>query len=368
MTDHDKRILPVETDRLPITQPSVHSPVSTLPESQPAQQSDSADQPVQRTWWDARLLVVIIATTIVMLILLTTTWLRPVPDLQTNAASWGELEPFRIYQSEDVHNQSLVSAMEHNYIQMINKTAEQEGYKLTVNAVTADENRLILLYTAEMNDSRQIPRVSSVKLLNIATGEPISSSRVRMNGTTGNENRQQYYGTATMRLDHRQNFPREIAAQFRIMSITPDSTSEPGRIRYSPTLLVHFSLAPQFRTQETEIIYPNQVIHWNNHTVLLSRVELSPLEMRVRFTADKDTPAEHAKRDEIWLSPRGVISEKNGQSITLQPLGSRIVSHDPYTFEHVYYSNLLDEPDSLEVVVKPLGTSTYEDTQIIRIK
>ncbi|WP_017813008.1 DUF4179 domain-containing protein [Paenibacillus shenyangensis] len=367
MTDHDKRILPAETDRMPITQPSVH-PSVPVSDSIPLQQSKAADPPERRKWWDARLLVVIIATTIVMMILLITTWLRPVPDLNTYAASWGELEPFHAYQSDDVHNQSLVSAVEHNYIQMVNKTAEQQGYKLTVNAVTADENRLILLYTAETNDSRQIPRVSSVKLLNIATGKPVNASRVRMNGTNGNENRQQYFGTATMRLDHRQNFPREIAAQFRIMSITPDSASEPGRIRYSPTLLVHFSLAPQFRTQETEIIYPNQVIQWNNHRVVLSRVELSPLEMRVCFTADKDTPAEQAKRDEIWLSPRGVISEKDGQSITLQPLGSRIVSHDPYTFEHVYYSNLLDEPDSLEVVVKPLGTSTYEDTQIVRIK
>ncbi|WP_458122095.1 DUF4179 domain-containing protein [Paenibacillus sp. Z6-24] len=368
MTDHDKRILPAETDAMRITQPSVQPPMAAANDSPPIQQTDPADSEASRKWWDARLLVVVIATAIVMLILLTTTWLRPVSDLQANAPSWGELEPFRVYQTDDVHNQSLVSAMDHNYIQMVNKTAEQEGYKLTVNAVTADENRLIILYTAETDDTRQIPHVNSVKLLNIATGKPINASRVRMNGTNGNENRQQYFGTATMRLDHRQNFPREIAAQFRIMSVTPDSAAEPGRIRYSPTLLVHFSLAPQFRTQETEIIYPNQSIHWHNHTVWLTRVELSPLEMRVRFTADSDMDMEHAKLNGVWLSPRGVISQKDGRTITLQPLGSRVVSRDPYTFEHVYYSNLLDEPDSLEVVVKPLGTSGYEDTQIIRIK
>ncbi|MEW4370138.1 DUF4179 domain-containing protein [Paenibacillus kandeliae] len=339
----------------------------------------TADTPAlsnqKRTWWsrirdllDIRLLVLVISTVIVILILLLTSWLKP-NHTSSNELSWGELEPFRFYQSEQVHNQSLVSAIEHNYIQHIDKSAEQNGYRLTINAVTADENRLILLYTAHTDKDAYIPGVNSVKLRNIATGQPLSPASARLNGIQDENNSQQYYGTATIRLDQKQNFPREIAAQFQIMSTaSSDYSGEAGAqsIHYSPTLLIHFSLAPQFQRQETEIIYPNRVVEWSNHKLIMSRVEISPLEMRVRFTSDTSVDEKDARP--LWLKPEHIISEKHGNAVNLVPTGSRLISCDPYTFEHVFYSNLLNEPDALQLVVEPRDASAYEDVRIIKIK
>ncbi len=371
MNEHDKQ--PIKPDAKPIHLPQSSQPALPVATDTPAVPANG------RSFWrglrslfDTRLLVVVVSTFIVICILLATTWLKPMVGTHSSEASWGELEPFRVYQSEQLGNQSLTSAVEHNYIQKINKTAEQNGYRLTINAVTADENRLILLYTAHTDRDATIPGLSSVKLRNVATGKPLSTSPARLNGAPDDGDPKQYYGTATVRLNQKQPFPREIAAQFQIMSAAdrPASdlaaTASTNELHYSPTLLLHISLAPHFQRQQTEIIYPNRKISWSAHTITLSRVEISPLEMRVRFTADERVSGELAKQ--LWLIPQGIISEKGEQSVTLRPIGSRLISENPYTFEHVFYSNLLDDPDSLQLVVKPRDASAYEDVRIIRIK
>ncbi|MFD1884422.1 DUF4179 domain-containing protein [Paenibacillus wenxiniae] len=370
MNEPDKQ--PIKPDATPMHLPQ--SSPSTLPVATEA----SAVPTTGRSFWtglrnlfDTRLLVVVVSTFIVICILLATTWLKPLMSTHSTQASWGELEPFRVYQSEQLGNQSLSSAIEHHYIQKIDKTAEQNGYRLTINAVTADENRLILLYTAHTDRDATIPGLSSVKLRNVATGKLLSTSPARLNGAPDDGNPKQYYGTATVRLNQKQPFPREIAAQFQIMSSTDRSaggsaTANASEIHYSPTLLLHISLAPHFQSQQTEIIYPNRTISWSAHTITLSRVEISPLEMRVRFTTDEKVSGDLAKQ--LWLIPQGIISEKGEQSVTLRPIGSRLISENPYTFEHIFYSNLLDNPDSLQLVVKPRDASAYEDVRIIRIK
>ncbi|WP_322922449.1 DUF4179 domain-containing protein [Paenibacillus campi] len=368
MNEHDKQ--PLQPDAKPL-----HLTKSSPPPALPAVTDVPAVTATGRSFWaafrhlfDTRLLVVAVATLIVICILVATTWLKPLMHIQSNEANWGELEPFRVYQSEQIGNQSLTSAIEHHYIQTINKTAEQNGYRLTINAVTADESRLIVLYTAHTDRDSAIPGMSSVKLRNVATGKPLSLSPARLNGAPDTQDPRQYYGTATVRLNPKQPFPREIAAQFQIMS-TDNSTkgvAAADRVHYSPTLLLHISLAPHFQRQQTEIIYPNRQITWSAHTITLSRVEISPLEMRVRFTADENVHGAIAKQ--LWLIPQAMISEKGEQSVTLQPIGSRLISESPYTFEHVFYSNLLDNPDSLQLVVKPRDAVAYEDVRIIRIK
>ncbi|WPP43252.1 DUF4179 domain-containing protein [Paenibacillus hunanensis] len=370
MNEHDKQPTTPDAKPMHLTQSS--------PPALPVAVENSAVPANHRSFWaglrhlfDTRLLVVAVSTFIVICILVTTTWLKPLIGTHSTEASWGELEPFRVYQSEQIGNQSLTSAIEHNYIQKINKSAEQNGYRLTINAVTADENRLILLYTAHTDRDSTIPGLSSVKLRNVATGKLLSNSPARLNGSPDDQNPKQYYGTATVRLNQKQPFPREIAAQFQIMSSNDRTASgvaaaNASQVHYSPTLLLHISLAPHFQRQQTEIIYPNRTITWSAHTITLSRVEISPLEMRVRFTADEKVSGGLAKQ--LWLIPQGIISEKGEESVTLRPIGSRLISENPYTFEHVFYSNLLDNPDSLQLVVKPRDAAAYEDVRIIRIK
>lgn len=46
-------------------------------------------------------------------------------------------------------DQSLATAISNEYMQIVNKSDERNGYKLTVNGVIADSQRVVLLYTAE---------------------------------------------------------------------------------------------------------------------------------------------------------------------------------------------------------------------------
>lgn len=65
------------------------------------------------------------------------------PAAPPGVVNWGELEKFKRLYSFDMEAATLDSAIRHDYIQMINQSAASGDYKITLNAVTADENRII---------------------------------------------------------------------------------------------------------------------------------------------------------------------------------------------------------------------------------
>lgn len=319
-------------------------------------------------WLDARLLVVVGFTSVVMLILL----IVPMPTESTNttASSWGKLEPFQQYQSEVIQNQSLISAIKHNYIQYVNESAEKDGYIVTVNAVTADENQLILLYTAKSLNGQEIYGMNSVKLSSIATGKSLGHSR--NNGTHDADRENIFRGTTTIRLKSREPFPQEIAAKFQIASVDEGRLSDPVTntstedMHHSPTLLIHFSLASQFKRPETEIVYPNHTITLGDHTVALARVEMSPLEMRVRFTSDQ--PFEPYNTSRQWVEATGILAGEGDQEVLLRALNRKVAFDDPNSYEYIFYSNLLDQPKTLQLQVVTRDADRVGDTTLIQIK
>lgn len=319
-------------------------------------------------WLDARLLVVVGFTSVVMLILLIVP--MPTQSTYTTANSWGKLEPFHQYQSDVIQNQSLISAIKHNYIQYVNESAEKDGYIVTVNAVTADENQLILLYTAKSLNGQEIYGMNSVKLSSIATGKPLGHSR--NNGTHDADSENVFRGTTTIRLKSREPFPQEIAAKFQIASVDDGRLSDPVTntstedMHYSPTLLIHFSLAGQFKRPETEIVYPNHIIQLGDHKVALTRVEMSPLEMRVRFTSDQ--PFEPYNTKKSWVEATGIIAGEGDQAVLLRALNRKMAFDDPNSYEYIFYSNLLDQPKTLQLQVVTREADNIGDTQLIQIK
>ncbi|MEK3884916.1 DUF4179 domain-containing protein [Paenibacillus sp. PL2-23] len=85
------------------------------------------------------------AAAICMLLLLTA-FVRISP---TFAAFMKEIPGFSGFVELISYDQSLSSAIENEYLQLVGISVEKNGYKLTVNGVIADSQRLVLLYTAE---------------------------------------------------------------------------------------------------------------------------------------------------------------------------------------------------------------------------
>lgn len=84
--------------------------------------------------------------------------------------NWGGLEMFKRLYSSDSEAPTLDTAIRHGYIQEINQSVASGDYRITLNAVTADENKIIFLYTAIVAEGQEIYSVNSARIKNPATG------------------------------------------------------------------------------------------------------------------------------------------------------------------------------------------------------
>lgn len=92
---------------------------------------------------------------------------------------WGKLEPFRELLSKDQERITLASALKHDYVQLIDQTVKRGKYELTVDAVMADENRITMLYSAQMDTSGGIYSIVNTKLTDASTGYVIDNGKDR---------------------------------------------------------------------------------------------------------------------------------------------------------------------------------------------
>ncbi|MCR2803925.1 DUF4179 domain-containing protein [Paenibacillus soyae] len=82
----------------------------------------------------------------VCMLLLLTAFVRISPAF---AAFVKEIPGFSGFVELISYDRSLMSALDNEYMQIVNKSDERNGYKLTVNGVIADHQRIVLLYTVE---------------------------------------------------------------------------------------------------------------------------------------------------------------------------------------------------------------------------
>lgn len=87
----------------------------------------------------------LMAVALSMLVLLTA-FVRISPSF---AAIIKEIPGFGGFVELIAYDRSLQTALENEYIQLVGKSDERNGYKFTVNGVLADAQRVVLLYTAE---------------------------------------------------------------------------------------------------------------------------------------------------------------------------------------------------------------------------
>ena len=89
------------------------------------------------------------------------------------------LEPFRKLADQDVNGSTIESAINNGYYQLVDRTVKSGIYQFTVNAVMADENKLIVLYTAKTDDTQEIYSVVNAKMTNAITNNVLGDGNSR---------------------------------------------------------------------------------------------------------------------------------------------------------------------------------------------
>ncbi|MCG7376158.1 DUF4179 domain-containing protein [Paenibacillus sp. ACRSA] len=277
------------------------------------------------------------------------------------ATYWEKLEPFRTLFQRDTDRSTMVSAINHGYVQMVDRTVVSDSYELTVNAVTADRTRLIVLYTGKTDATQDIYSVNQVKVVNAETNQSLGS----MQGLNVPTNENTIYGRTYVMLDPNEPMPEKITMTYQISSNTPNveqgsATVKNETARFSEQMNISFTLDSRFVKAKTDVIKPNYSFTLEGHSFLLSEVEMSPLSTKVLIQMENSENMDDEEKQSMMDLIRGV----NIRSITkdgritslgsfsnyfsgdaLVSLGSDRVSEDGIIY--ILGSNLLDDPQSL---------------------
>ncbi|MEK5254322.1 DUF4179 domain-containing protein [Paenibacillus sp. FSL F4-0125] len=289
-----------------------------------------------------------------------------------DSSDWGVLEPFKKLADADVDALTLESAIRNDYVQIVNKSAEKDGYKITLNAVIADENKIMLLYTGTSSGGQEIYNVNSVWLTDAAGQSVVDKNGNRSGmGLHAEDSIYKWLGKTIYSLDKNKAFPKEVVANFQIASVDPGMLAKPNTgtnladMRYSDRLKVSFSIDSKFWEQKTETIVLNQPFMIDGNKVNLAQVELSPLSIVVKYTLSEDLKTNWEIRNELFgKTPSELTSRVGKRELKNNSIGG---SGSEDGFISNFSSNVLDHPKSIRLKLNA-GPDREKDAYIDILK
>lgn len=292
------------------------------------------------------------------------------PQSAAPAETAGWVENFKRLYPFDTEVPTLDSAIRHGYIQQVNQSASSGDYRITLNAVTADENKIIFLYTANTAAGQEIYSVNSARIKNLSTGYNLESEG-QIGGHAvrkGSEKNRVYYGRGVIHLDRNQPFPEQLEADFQIASVDPGKLKDPktgknaAEMNYSPRLKISFKLDPKFKEQQTVTVNSEADFMLEGIQVTLKQVELSPLMTRVVIGIKNGPENTWPNRQKIFMTSGGDEIQSVTQAGTVIIRLSSGYGNDE-GFEQRFGSNLLDHPESMNLILRTgNGTNIKEIT------
>lgn len=275
------------------------------------------------------------------------------PSIETS--DWGVLETFKKLALVDIDAVTIDSAIRNDYVQIINKSVEKDGYKITLNAVLADENEIILLYTGTTNNAQEIYSVNSAKLTDALTGRTVADEDGNGGGmgSHADDSIYEWYGKTIIPLDRNNPAPNEVVADFQITSVDPGMLGKPktgtilADMRYSERLKVNFTIDPKFWEQKTETVVLNQSFEIDGYEVKLAEVEISPLRIVAKYALNEELKTEWELRNNLFAEiPRTLLSQVGQEKTLIMPNSGRGTEEG---FDSYFSSNILDHPKSIRL-------------------
>ncbi|MBU5354002.1 DUF4179 domain-containing protein [Paenibacillus barcinonensis] len=288
---------------------------------------------------------------------------------------WGKLEPFRELLPRDPERVTLTSALNHNYVQLVDQTVKTGKYEFTLDAVMADENRIIILYSARTDMPNKMYSIVNDKLTDASTGNLIDNGSI--NGIHFSDENNVLYGRTTFDRSRSKPLPDQLNFQFQLSSVVPDKPGDTKsekqesqgekqqerKYAFSKKMNVSFALDPKFSTPQTEIIDVNRTFKFGEHEVSIADVEISPLVTRVRFEYKPKKQLDY--ETELFLEdiirPFEITSISNkGVKTILSPVGSGGTG-DGMTYS--FNSDFLNDPKSMILKVQGKPGKVYGNQQ-----
>ncbi|MGQ8872672.1 DUF4179 domain-containing protein [Paenibacillus sp. TSA_86.1] len=276
---------------------------------------------------------------------------------------WGKLEPFRELMRTDQESATLTSAFNHNYVQRVDQTVTMGKYTFTVDALMADENRIILLYSARTDTSNGVYSIENTKLMDASTGYVIDNGSI--NGIRFTDENHILRGRTTFDRSRSKPLPEKLNFEFQLSSVVPDlpkdgkgkgkekeqeqqgENSQERKYEFSKKMNVVVALDPKFSIPKTEIIPVNQTFKFGEYEVLIADMEISPLVTQVRVDYNPKQKLDYEKESFISdiIQPFEMVTiSKKGEKTTLSRNGGRGTGNGMvYSFS----SNFLDKPQSI---------------------
>ncbi|RIX45840.1 DUF4179 domain-containing protein [Paenibacillus nanensis] len=230
-------------------------------------------------------------------------------------------------------DRSLITALHNEYMQIVNKSDERNGFKFTVNGVIADSQRVVLLYTAEGPGINEEDSTFLPYELKDENGKNIS---------------------AVMSSSH---YYREVENKNAGVQDYLDITMSPGvpvpqEIRFrlqvgSEWLEVHVPVDhAKFEGMREEIVL-NESIEIANQKILIQKAVITPLQVSITFVGDKEN--EKRLNDFIGLE----LVDDRGRSYTtnmgMGDLDTELTRH--------FQSSYFEKPKSLTLKAEGLMLS-----------
>ena len=292
---------------------------------------------------------------------------------------WGGLEPFRGLLRTDQESATLTSALNHNYVQRVDQTVTMGKYTFTLDALMADENRVILLYSARTDTPSGVYSMANTKLTDASTGHVIDNGSISSIHFSDQNN--VLRGRTTFDRSRSTALPEKLNFEFQLSSVVPDrldddkgegngterekqrENSQERKYEFSKKMNVMVALDPKFSIPKTETIPVNQTFKFGEYEVLISDVEISPLVTRVHFEYDPKQKLNDEKESFISdiIQPIEIvtISKKGERTILSRNGGGGTDTAMTYSFA----SNFLDEPQSIILKVQGKPGKVYDNLQ-----
>ncbi|MBY0205832.1 DUF4179 domain-containing protein [Paenibacillus cucumis (ex Kampfer et al. 2016)] len=292
---------------------------------------------------------------------------------------WGGLEPFRGLLRTDQESATLTSALNHNYVQRVNQTVTMGKYTFTLDALMADENRVILLYSARTDTPSGVYSMANTKLTDASTGHVIDNGSISSIHFSDQNN--VLRGRTTFDRSRSTALPEKLNFEFQLSSVVPDrlhddkgegngterekqrENSQERKYEFSKKMNVMVALDPKFSIPKTEIIPVNKTFKFGEYDVLISDVEISPLVTQVRVDYDPKQKLDYEKESFISdiVQPFEIVTfSKKGEKTTLSRNGGRGTGNG---MTYSFASNFLDEPQSIILKVQGKPGKVYDNLQ-----
>ncbi|ANF97319.1 DUF4179 domain-containing protein [Paenibacillus bovis] len=272
--------------------------------------------------------------------------------------NWGDLEPFRKLSIHMNIYDSLNSAIKNNYIQRTNTSVTQNGLTFTLHALTADRQKIIYFFTIESQENLTVMAPSISRFISPDDRHVISEGSGMWGGAFP-ENPRLYKGMGMIQLEEGQAFPYKMIGRFQLRTTKVDFLNHPkselkkSDINILPIFKIPFDLAPQFSLQEPKIYYPKDLVYkWSKGTLKVTKVELSPLSIKIKIVLDPTA----AQSDPYPVFPNLYLLAQKGGKLT--PLNNRsggnsggTADDGSFEVEYEFGSDLLSQPDTLQIAL-----------------